>query len=312
MATRFQVKTGLYGNLSQHEIINSASDESATIVDGCGASLQSLMLMAPWGELVDVVMGHHGDIRSRPAYGGAAILFPFANRVRRGRYRFMGQDYQLSTPTPSAHALHGFAMGKSWQILDKPETDENASIRCEFTIAENDFQGYPFNVRVESVFTLNIGEGPLPLTMGVHPYLTVAKSPADRIDFWELQFQAKSMLVLDDGIPTGEMRDISGTVLDFTRMRSIDGSVFDQGFADLTYFGEKARSIIRNPETGLEVELWQDSGFGYVQVYTLPPRASISIEPTSGAADAFNNGIGLTVLGPGEERSASYGIRIIH
>jgi aldose 1-epimerase len=236
----------------------------------------------------------------------------------------MGQDYQLSTPTPSAHALHGFAMGKSWQILDKSETDENASIRCEFTIAENDFQGYAFNVRVESVFTLsesgftheitalNIGEGPLPLTMGVTPYLTVAKSPADRIDFWELQFQAKSMLVLDDGIPTGEMRDVSGTALDFTRMLSIDGSVFDQGFADLTYCGEKARSIIRNPETGLEVELWQDSGFGYVQVYTLPPRANISIEPTSGAADAFNNGIGLTVLGPGEERSASYGIRIIH
>ena len=84
-------------------------------------------------------------------------------------------------------------------------------------------------------------------------------------------------------------------------MRSIDDSVFDQGFADLTYCGEKARSIIRNPETGLEVELWQDSGFGYVQVYTLPPRASISIEPTSGAADAFNNGIGLTVLGPGKK-----------
>jgi aldose 1-epimerase len=70
------------------------------------------------------------------------------------------------------------------------------------------------------------------------------------------------------------------------------------------------KTILRNKESGFQVELWQNHEFNYIQVYTPPSRTSISIEPHSGAPDAFDNNIGLTILDSEEKMSAAYGIRI--
>ena len=50
------------------------------------------------------------------------------------------------------------------------------------------------------------------------------------------------------------------------------------------------------------------TGFPYVQLYAPPSRTSIAIEPMTGIPDAFNNGIGLKKLAPGEKFQASYDV----
>ena len=59
--------------------------------------------------------------------------------------------------------------------------------------------------------------------------------------------------------------------------------------------------------------MWQEAGPGayrYLQVYTPPGRESIAIEPMTCAPNAFNNGMGLIRLDPGEAFTASFGISL--
>src|SRR5262245_1543016 len=53
----------------------------------------------------------------RPTRSGIPILFPFPNRIRAGRYRWEGKDYQLEiTDTALGNAIHGFACRRPWRI----------------------------------------------------------------------------------------------------------------------------------------------------------------------------------------------------
>ena len=48
-----------------------------------------------------------------------------------------------------------------------------------------------------------------------------------------------------------------------------------------------------------------DKNYPILQIYIPPHRTSIAIENLSGAPDNFNNGMGLLLLQPGEEKTFS-------
>jgi aldose 1-epimerase len=64
---------------------------------------------------------------------------------------------------------------------------------------------------------------------------------------------------------------------------------------------------------GSVVEVWQDTAFGFVQVYTADAfdgsADALAVEPMTCAPDAFNNRAGLVVLQPDEVWSGSWGVR---
>jgi aldose 1-epimerase len=51
----------------------------------------------------------------------------------------------------------------------------------------------------------------------------------------------------------------------------------------------------------LKVEFLSVKNYPYLQLYTPPSRDSLSIENLSAAPDAFNNGLGLAILEPGQK-----------
>lgn len=62
--------------------------------------------------------------------------------------------------------------------------------------------------------------------------------------------------------------------------------------------------------SGRSLVIWQEADkFAFFQIYTIPDRRSIPIEPMSGCIDVFNNKDGLLILKPEKEWKGTFGIK---
>jgi aldose 1-epimerase len=82
----------------------------------------------------------------------------------------------------------------------------------------------------------------------------------------------------------------------------------------LTYDDGYAIVSLRDPDSGRSVELAADDAHRWLQVFsgdTLGTRAreSLAVEPMTCPPNAFNSGVDLIVLEPGEHHSAAFSIR---
>jgi aldose 1-epimerase len=276
-------------------------------------------------------MGHASpeDMRRLPYMAGTAPLIPFANYVTRGKYSFLGEEYQLQVTkprwAPDGIAMHGFLADKPWNLESKQVTGSDATVSYKYTIGENDFEGYPFQLTAKHEMRLgegfssevtvrNEGMKPLPLAMGSHPYLRLGEEPEETIDGWELTIPSSRMLPKNDVNPSNfSVQEVSGTSFDFTKPRIIGKTNFS-GILWLFETGEKTTARLSNPETGFTLDLTLNRGYRYMLFYTPSSpdyykRRSLAIEPMCGTPDAFTNGIGLACLEPGRSFTAAYTIR---
>jgi len=130
------------------------------------------------------------------------------------------------------------------------------------------------------------------LVDGWHPYFTLG----DKIDNYQLEFQCNEMLEFDaDLIPTGKMIRYQ----EFDSIKPFGTTELDNCFT-LNFAECQPMCVIRHPGKKVQIEFHPDDTYPYLQIYTPEHRKSIAIENLSGAPDAFNNGIGLKVLQPGE------------
>ncbi len=73
------------------------------------------------------------------------------------------------------------------------------------------------------------------------------------------------------------------------------------------------RAMAVDTDQNLSLEVWQEAGpgkYGYVQVFTHPRRHCLAIEPMTCAPNAFQNGMGLVVLQPGQSLLAACGVAL--
>ena len=251
--------------------------------------------------------------------GRGQVLMPFPNRVAGGRYTWDGEPQQLPiTEVERGNAIHGFVRSMGW----RPRSHERDRITLGLTLHPQ--QGYPFVLDLALTYAVsggrltvehsarNVGRSAAPFGAGFHPYLT-AGTPT--IDSNLLQLPAASYFRTDERlIPTGKA-GVDGTPLDFRRPRRIGDARLDTGFTDVQRDGDGWARVVLTAD-GRRVELLLGRGYEFVQVFTgdpLPPprrRTGLAVEPYTCAADAFNNGLGLTTLAPGAETSGAWGISV--
>jgi aldose 1-epimerase len=237
------------------------------------------------------------------------FLAPFPNRISGGTYVFKDVEHQLiKNEVARGHALHGFVMKKSFEIVAQKESEEFTTATFKATIHEDEFQGYPFEIDINITFTLkansleiqmggkNLGKSEAPFGIGWHPYFTVRK----KIDECKLRIPALSIMETDPAkelIPTGKhLPNTFGT-----NFKNIGTETFDTCFVDLVDQSVRFENI----------EMYMDNSMKYLQIYTPEDRNSIAIEPMTCAPDAFNNGLGLITLSSNEEVIRRFGIRIV-
>lgn len=316
----FRITESSFGSIPSAEIASPDGSVRARILTGYGAALQELVLKNPMGASRSVICGfaspdvvaEEGAVR----YWGT-VLFPFVNRIKDGAYSFGGKSYSLPTNEAGrGHALHGLVFDKPFSVKDKHEEEDQATLVLECSIGAGEHPGYPFAVSLEMRFTLSEKEGlackatltnrgieQAPVGFGVHPYYTTG-TPIDEVLFRlppcrEVDCDPQSL------IPTGDYKDFS----EYTEYKKL-GHTFDSNF-ELTTQSGRQEVVLMDTHNKVSLHVWQGtgtSGLNYLQIYTLPDRSCIAIEPMSCEVDAFNSGRGLTVLEGGACAEYSYGV----
>ncbi len=239
-------------------------------------------------------------------------LSPFVCRMFKGHYTFGANDYTIKKHFLGAHAIHGLIYDAPFQIKAKDATNDHASVTLEFLYEGTD-AGYPFPYKISIQWTLEPGNKlgvtttishnnphTIPMADGWHPYFSLG----GKVDEWTLQFDSDTQLEYDaDLLPTG--KKFSDTR--FSNGCSLAGIELDNSFA-LSVNAVQPRCVLQNELFKLTIE--PGKNYPILQIYIPPHRTSIAIENLSGAPDNFNNGMGLLLLQPGEEKtfSTSYSV----
>lgn len=293
-----------------------SQDGYEAVIATVGATLRTLRHRGR-----DLVVPFEAD-EVRPAYRGATLA-PWPNRIVDGRYRAGGAELHLPLTEPSrGHALHGLLV---WTDFAE-RTVEPHRVVLAATIEPQ--TGYPFRVEVEVEYRLdddglaqtvtarNLGADAAPWGTGPHPYLVGGPG---RVDDWTLLLPASEVLTVTEDrlIPTGVEPVAAHPEWDFRMPRNLGDVFIDHAFTGLARTGELAEVRVTAPD-GTGVAMSWDRRSSWVQVHTadnpdLPAmhRAGLAVEPMTCPPDAFNSGVDLVTLAPGDEHAASWRIRAI-
>lgn len=225
----------------------------------------------------------------------SAILFPFANRIKDGKYTFEGQEYILKcNEADKNNAIHGMVYDKTFSLVDQDLTSDYGRTTLQYT-HDGTTQGFPFQFQIQLIYTLtqdtfslaveiiNQDTKPFPFVLGWHPYFE-----SKNLDESALNFQSKTQFSHD------RQQIISGSVpFDIEMSYQLKDAKLDDG-----YILESNTVEFFTPNYHLEIS--SSSTENYLQLYTPDISTVIAIEPMTGANNSFNNKIGLQTLSPDE------------
>lgn len=247
-----------------------------------GGGIQSLKVPDKNGVLGDVVLGFD-DIKhyanSELGYQGL-LVGRFANRIRDGKFTIDGVEY--NTPiNQGTWTLHGGGRF-SFSIWAVKETTDN-SVTFEFFSPDmEDGFGGNFTLTVKYTFT---DDNVLSLDYTVvsdkktvanptnHTYFNLSCDGSKTIENHLLQINADKFTETDSSqLPTGELGEVKGTMLDFTSLHKIGDRInepFRAVIGDVGYdnnyclynteIGKLAQAaVLADEESGRKMEVWTD------------------------------------------------------
>ncbi|MBN8857420.1 MAG: aldose 1-epimerase [Sphingobacteriales bacterium] len=284
---------------------NDQEDCTIEIIPSCGAMLHAFVIKDGKGEinLIDSYSSKKEYDEATESTGFKGLkLSPFPCRINKGSYIFNGTAHQFQ-PNRSGVVLHGFLYNKSFTITKEHADTTGAQLVLQYDYAGN-VPGFPFpytciitytlekdNTLTVSTVVKNTGGSSMPVADGWHPYFTFGGKVNDLL----LEFRSEEMLEFVNLIPTGKTIPFP----DFVRPALIDGREIDNSFV-LDFSQPQPMCILRDPASQRQLEIYPQKEYPYLQIYIPPHRRSIAIENLSAPPNAFNNGIGLLTLEPGE------------
>jgi aldose 1-epimerase len=207
-----------------------------------GGTIVSVEVPDRGGQMADVVLGYdslEGYEADRRYLG--ALIGRYANRIARGRFSLDGRVHAVTVNDGPNH-LHGGRRGFNkvpWDVTPF-EDDGSQGALLTYTSVTGD-EGYPGTLNVSVMVTLGadnsltfdyaaITDEPTPVNLTQHSYFNLAGHAAGDIRGHELTIAASRYTPVDATlIPTGELRDVTGTPFDFRAPRVIGDAL---GFDD--------------------------------------------------------------------------------
>jgi aldose 1-epimerase len=206
-------------------LIQNTSGLSARL-SSLGAALIEVLVPDREGRVSDVLC-HAEEQR----YAGVTVG-RVANRICGGRFELDGETFQL-TRNEGEHHLHGGGEASLEKLIWDPDPSPSA---VTFGVRSPDgADGYPGNldVRVTYAVTENdelviryhaTTDRPTPVNLTNHAYWNLGGP----VEEHELALHASQFAPTDDDlIPTGSIRPVEGTALDFTSPRRLGADPFD-------------------------------------------------------------------------------------
>jgi aldose 1-epimerase len=253
-------------------VLTNTNGMSAQIMN-YGATLVSLRVPDRNGNIADITLGCdsiEGYIEASPYFG--ATVGRYANRIAKGKFTLEGVEYTLATNNGENH-LHGGIKGFDKVLWQAEPFKEEGKIGVKFVYFSKDGEeGYPGNMACTVTYMLTESDElniiyeaetdkATPVNLTHHSYFNLA-GQGDVLSH-ELMLEADKYTPVDAGlIPTGEIRDVADSPMDFTtphaigeRIDQVEGG-YDHNFVLRSGGGALALAArVYEPKTGRIMEI---------------------------------------------------------
>lgn len=247
-----------------------------------GAKIVSVYAPDRDGKLADVVLGFKSiaEYQQNSASHGA-VVGPFANRIAKASFVIDGVTYQLPVNN-GENCIHSGPVSWYRKVWDAEQKDK--SVIFNLQSADGEF-GFPGNKIASVTYTLT-DDNELKIDYKVttdkachinltnHSYFNLrGEGNGDVLNHQVLINAGKSTPVDSFMIPTGEIADIRGTVLDFSTPHSIGERIDDPHPQLQIAIGYDFNYVIdrKDGELTFAASAFEPESGRYMEVYTTEP-----------------------------------------
>jgi aldose 1-epimerase len=248
-----------------------------------GAIVTSILTPDKTGKVGDVVLGfdsvggYTSDayLKSGPYFG--AIVGRFGNRIAKGKFTIDGQQYTLATNNGANH-LHGGIKGFDKVVWQAEEVPGQNALKLTY-LSKDGEEGYPGNLTTTVTYTLTddnelridyeaTTDKATPVNLTNHSYFNLGAGQAEDALQHILMINADRYTVVDATlIPTGELRPVKGTVMDFTIPTAIGARIKEvEGGYDHNYVLKDADGTMK-----LAASVYEPTSGRFMEVHTTEP-----------------------------------------
>jgi aldose 1-epimerase len=248
-----------------------------------GAIIVSIRVPDRKGERADIVLGHdtmEGYVPNPPYLG--AVVGRYANRIANGTFTLDGKAYTLPK-NDGPNTLHGGTTRTFDKVMWNGEPLKGTNgVRLTY-LSKDGEEGFPGNLKVTVTYTLTDGNALIvayeattdkatPVNLSQHSYFNLkGEGNGDILDH-EAMINADRFTPVDKNlIPTGELRPVKDTPLDFTAAMRIGARIHDNydqlalahGYDHNFVVNEKPNrnglalaARVHEPTSGRTLEVW--------------------------------------------------------
>ncbi|MBB2183879.1 galactose mutarotase [Lachnospiraceae bacterium MD1] len=230
-----------------------------------GANVVSIIVPDKNGNFTDVALGFEniaGYEENGPGFG--SFIGRHANRIGGAKFELNGKVYELDK-NDGENNLHSGFLGYNKVMYDAEYYEDGDIISVEFSrLSPHMEQGFPGNLDVSVTYSLTednelvieyhaVSDKDTIVNFTNHSYFNLSGHDSGSILDHKVWIKANQFTPTDDGlIPTGELRDVSGTPMDFRTIKRI-GQDIDADYEPLKLAGGYDHNYVLDI-SGAEVE----------------------------------------------------------
>ena len=237
-----------------------------------GCKVNRLMVPDRDGKLEDVAV----SFDPRKVMFGSSVVGRYANRIAHGKFSVGGREHALATNTAPGGVpclLHGGPEGFHAQAWNVDSFERGGDVGLEMTYVSPDGEGgFPGTVAAKVTYTLTASnvwrieyvaetDKPTPLNLTHHVYFNLSGERRAPVTNQIVTIAASAYTpVGPDMIPTGELRDVTGTEFDFRQPTEIGARMegaYDHNYCLDAKDGALAFAAkVEDPASGRTLEAW--------------------------------------------------------
>ncbi len=247
-----------------------------------GAALAELHVPDRDGQLANVTLGFDTleQYLSTDNQHYGCTVGRVCNRIANAQFTLDGKVYKLAANN-GPNCLHGGEERPFDEVVWHATTTQTAdgpAITFSYSSPDGE-EGFPGNMHTEVIYTLTNNndlrieyaatvDKPCPVNLTNHAYWNLAGAGSGTILDHELTLRASRFTPVNDVlIPTGEIKPVAGTPVDFTSATRIGDRIdepsnkptkgYDHNFVLDAQGGEVTQAaILRDPKSGRVMEVW--------------------------------------------------------